>query len=261
MVISKIYQKKLNDAIRLATSGDSLEVGKSVIYYAKHVLTQENVKKELNLDFDEIEIHPAQHDPNVADIILFKDGKLVRMINVKTCVSGVLKSTIRALRRSRRTNEDGLIIFGLACTRPDQTVNYILGMLFIDKEYLFSESIDNLVKTIVSKLKNKQKEEGCKDLTPYSLNQMIAMGSMVNSLKAIDAAEKASKSAEMARLTAEKASKSAEAASKNAERTWRVAEETRDRVGRLEEKMDEISGLIKDLIDKITGKDKRVKKK
>ena len=247
MVISKIYQKKLNDAIRLATSGDSLEVGKSVIYYAKHVLTQENVKKELNLDFDEIEIHPAQHDPNVADIILFKDGKLVRMINVKTCVSGVLKSTIRALRRSRRTNEDGLIIFGLACTRPDQTVNYILGILFIDKEYLFSESIDNLVKTIVSKLKNKQKEEGCKDLTPYSLNQMIAMGSMVNSLKAIDAAEKASKSAE--------------AASKNAERTWRVAEETRDRVGRLEEKMDEISGLIKDLIDKITGKDKRVKKK
>jgi len=288
VVLSEIYQKELSEAIRLAISGDSLEVGKSVVYYVKHVLTQEDVKKELKLDFDEIEIHPAQHSAYTADVVLLKKGKLVRMINAKTCVSGNLESTLNALRKSKRKNEDGLIIFGLACTKPDNSVRRILGMIFIDKKFLFSEPTENIMDTIISKLKKKQKDEGCKELTTYSLNQMIAMESLVNALKAFETAEKANKNAEMANKNAklanknaekasknaemanknaeaanknaELANKNAELASKNAEAAKRIAEETKISVKRLEEKLDKLLDIVIKLTDTVNELKRKVEK-
>lgn len=249
MSVSKIYQKELSEAVRLATSGDSLEVGKSVVYYVKHVLTQENVKKELNLDFDEIEIHPAQHSANTADVILLKKGKLVGMINVKTCVSGNLRATLSALRKSKRTNEDGLIIFGLACTKSDSEVKRILGMVFINKKFLFGESIDVLMDLIIAKLKKKQKDEGCKELTPYSLNQMIALESLISSQKAYDMAVVAKKSADEAKRSADEAKRSAEEAKRSAEEAKRSINEIKDRISAIEKKIDQIHEIMKKLIE------------
>ena len=193
MSVSKIYQKKLSEAVRLATSGDTLEVSKSIVYYVKHVLTQESIKRELKLDFDKIEIHPAQHSANTADVTLLKKGKFVGMINVKTCVSGNLRATLNAVRKTKRLNDDGLIIFGLTCTKSDNKVKRILGMIYINKKVLFEEPTDVIMSMIIEKLKKKQEDENCKELTPYSLNQMIALEGLVNSLKAYDMATEAKK--------------------------------------------------------------------
>ena len=248
MEISKIYQKELNDAIKLAIAGDSLDVGKSIVYYAKLVLNNDEVKKELNIDFDQLIINPAQHNPNKADIILLKKNKVVRKINAKTCVSGNLESTLISLRKTKRHDEDGLIIFGLMCAKSENVSKRILGTVFIDKDFLYTTSLSKLLSVIIQKLKQKQKEENCKELTTYSLNQLIAMEAAVSSIKAaessIKAAEFSEKALNSSLIAKETAYEAKQAALEAKETTKEVAEFTKLAVKKIDKLTEIVSKLV-----------------
>ena len=93
----RLVQKPLSELIKVVFVQHPVDLGRFTVRLLGDILP--DIKDELELEFDRIEIYPGPQPRGTGDIELFKEGKIVGRISVKTAVSGDLKVAFRKIWR------------------------------------------------------------------------------------------------------------------------------------------------------------------
>jgi len=104
-----LVQKPLSELIKVVFVQHPVDLGRFTVRLLGDILP--DIKDELELEFDKIEVYPGPQPRGTGDIELFKEGKIVGRISVKTAVSGDLKVAFRKIWRDLERGKDGIILY------------------------------------------------------------------------------------------------------------------------------------------------------
>jgi len=172
MTLSSIAQKRIADLLEFIVTNEKIEIGKSVVAYLEKLLPE--VKETLKLDFDKFEVRPGAHPRAMADVLLFKNGQVVRKLTVKTAVSANIRAAIKRMQQEKRYDEDGLLIFGLYCVRGGKKEK-VLGLILIPRIVLYNEAREAIYAAIIDKVEEKKQKEKFDELSIVAMNESIIL--------------------------------------------------------------------------------------
>ena len=166
----RLVERKLSELIRVSMVPSPVDVGRFTVNVLAAVLPE--VKGDLGLEFDRVEVHPGPQPRRSADVELYLGGEVVARLSVKTSVSGELLPAIKRLRRSLKPWEDGLLVFfvvgvGEGGEEPKMVMAYMPRVVF--EGY----SDEEILEALTSKIREKARREGLKDLRPLALNEAL----------------------------------------------------------------------------------------
>jgi len=150
-----------------------------------------DLREELQLDFDEIIVHPGPQPRDSADIELFKQGRIIGKINVKTAVSGDLKATLRKLTDSIRTGEMGAIILFALCYRDEEHVDTKMIIVLLPEDVFKYYKLPDVYEVLQEKIRNKAKTENYIRIEFLAVNDAIELIRAKEAILARDMAEAA----------------------------------------------------------------------
>ncbi|MHA1608069.1 MAG: hypothetical protein ACTSWP_11155 [Candidatus Freyarchaeota archaeon] len=221
----KLVQKELRELVRVVLPPHPVDLGKFTTVILGRVL--KDVKKELGLDFDELEVHPGPHPRESADIELIKEGVISRRINVKTCVSGDLKVTLRRLVDSIRLGEDGAVVVFALCHKG-KSVEARMIIALIPEEALRKYGSLEIYDVIQGKIKEKTVKEGYDVIEPLAVNDAIELERARTAIEAYDHANKAYKEVKEAKEESKKIREEARQAREEARKAYEEARHARE---------------------------------
>jgi len=218
----RIVEEEIAKLIRVVFIPYPIYLGNFTLIVLKNILPK--VKDKLNLDFDEIEVYPGPQPRESADIELYRDGKIIKKINVKTSISGNLKRTLYNLYKSRKYGEDGLIIVFMSPRKMGETLPMQMVIIYIPSEIFQKFSRTDIIGIIENKLDEKIIKEGFDSLNPIAVNEAIMFELAYKAIIAAEKAEKAFNEAREAREEARKAREEAEKAFNEARKAREISE-------------------------------------
>ncbi|MHA1230321.1 MAG: hypothetical protein ACTSRP_11805 [Candidatus Helarchaeota archaeon] len=245
-----LIQKELYKAIKIVIPPHPIDIGKFTTKSLKLFLN--DIKQELNIDFDNAKIYPGQQPRESVDIELLKNNEIVGKLNVKTAVSGNLESTIRKLISSTKRGCIGTLILFSLFYKDDK--NVIPKMIII----LIPEDILNFYRPIMiedairSKLDQKIKKEKYDKYEVLAFNDAIEFERVRDTITAVEISKKsqeislnvleiameAKKEAMEAKKEAMEAKKEAMEAKKEAMEAKKETKETRKIIEKIDKKLD-----------------------
>ena len=241
MTISDIIQRKITELIEIAITGEAVEIGRSACNLLKKCLPE--IKNDLKLDFDSFVVNPSTHPRDSADIMLYKNNKLIRKISVKTAVSANIRATIDRLKKEKHYDEDAIIIFGLFA-KKNKASKKVFALILIPKEILFEFSKDRLYNAILTRIDEKKQKEKYDDLFIMAINESVILETATSALQA-------SKLAEQNRKAIEENRKAIEENRKAIEKTRTILEKKIDTLQKTQNeiltKIDNLASLLKHL--------------
>ncbi len=247
-----------------------IDIGKFTTKMLEEILPK--YKDELGIDFSDIIVYPGPQPRESADIELIKDNEIVGRINVKTSVTGDLRTTLRKLVSTIKTGELGAVIIFTLCYKDEENAEVRLIIALIPEEILKHYRIEDIMETIYEKMDAKAKEEHFSKIEPLALNDALELERTRTALEARDMAEVAGKEARKAREMAEearkaadeareeakkayemaeKAKKAADEAREEAKKAYEMAEKAKKEAEKIREAVERIEKLLKNLVEKL----------
>nr|HDO81231.1 hypothetical protein [Candidatus Bathyarchaeota archaeon] len=190
MVEVKLFQRELKELVRVTLPSHPVDLGKFTTLILGDILKDDKVKKELGLNFDDLKVYPGPQPRESADIELLRNGEIIGMINVKTCVSGILKAALRKLKSSIRTGEDGAVIMFALCQKGESTEARMIIALIPEKALKSYETLD-IQDVIQSKIREKAEKEGYNTINLLAANEAIEIERLKIAVKSEEKAERA----------------------------------------------------------------------
>ena len=138
----RTVQRDLLKLIKLAVSEHSIDLAKFVTRVLENILPE--VKDQLEIDFDAVQVYPGPQTRESADIELYKSGSLIIRLNVKTCMSGDLRATVNKLRSSIRVGENGLII-AFVVFEKEKSADLKMIIIYIPRVTIIGASPNEIV--------------------------------------------------------------------------------------------------------------------
>jgi len=190
LVEVKLFQRELKELVRVTLPSHPVDLGKFTTLILGDILKDDKVKKELGLNFDDLKVYPGPQPRESADIELLRNGEIIGMINVKTCVSGILKAALRKLKSSIRTGEDGAVIMFALCQKGESTEARMIIALIPEKALKSYETLD-IQDVIQSKIREKAEKEGYNTINLLAANEAIEIERLKIAVKSEEKAERA----------------------------------------------------------------------
>mgnify|MGYP000041112093 CR=1 FL=1 len=139
----------------------------------------------------------------MADVELI-NGEIVAKINVKTCVSGDLRATLRKLINTTRVGEHEVIVLFALCFKAENRSTVRMLLILIPKKVIRYYQIEDIYETIKSKINEKAKHEKFKKIDFLALNEALEFERTKMTLEAREIAKEAKEEARKAREMAER---------------------------------------------------------
>ncbi|MEX2689966.1 MAG: hypothetical protein ACP6IQ_04990 [Candidatus Njordarchaeia archaeon] len=230
-----LIQEALRKLIRVVMPPHPIDIGKFSTRSLDVILR--DLREELQLDFDEIIVHPGPQPRDSADIELFKQGRIIGKINVKTAVSGDLKATLRKLTDSIRTGEMGAIILFALCYRDEEHVDTKMIIVLLPEDVFKYYKLPDVYEVLQEKIRNKAKTENYIRIEFLAVNDAIELIRAKEAILARDMAEAAYNAVKEAKEMANKAYNAAKEAKEESKKT-------KEALNKLENKVDRILDLL-----------------
>jgi len=257
LVEVKLFQRELKELVRVTLPSHPIDLGKFTTLILGDILKDDKVKKELGLNFDDLKVYPGPQPRESADIELLRNGEIIGMINVKTCVSGILKAALRKLKSSIRPGEDGAVIMFALCQKGESTEARMIIALIPEKALKSYETLD-IQDVIQSKIREKAEKEGYNTINLLAANEAIEIERLKIAVKSEEKAERAYEAAARAEEKAERAYEAAARAEEKAERADEAAAETREEVmGEVKRVMGELQ-QVREEVKQVMGEVKHI---
>nr|MDO8061684.1 hypothetical protein [Candidatus Freyrarchaeum guaymaensis] len=247
MVEVKLFQRELKELVRVTLPSHPIDLGKFTTLILGDILKDDKVKKELGLNFDDLKVYPGPQPRESADIELLRNGEIIGMINVKTCVSGILKAALRKLKSSIRPGEDGAVIMFALCQKGESTEARMIIALIPEKALKSYETLD-IQDVIQSKIREKAEKEGYNTINLLAANEAIE----IERLKiAVKSEEKAERAYEAAARAEEKAERAYEAAAKTREEVMGEVKRVMGELQQVREEVKQVMGEVKHIMGEL----------
>lgn len=218
----RLVQKPLSELIKVVFVQHPVDLGRFTVRLLGDILP--DIKDELELEFDKIEVYPGPQPRGTGDIELFKEGKIVGRISVKTAVSGDLKVAFRKIWRDLERGKDGIILYFVTGKRKNVEKEDLKLIIIYIPNSVIAYTRSQVYYEIQDKIEEKTRQEGYEKLMPLAVNEAIMLETLYRSLIT---EEKAEKAYEEARKTREEAKKAYEEAKKAHEKAEKAYEETK----------------------------------
>ncbi len=259
----RLIQKPLSELIKVVFVQHPIDLGKFTVRLLNDILP--SIKKELELDFDRIDIYPGPQPRGTGDIELFKGDKLVGRISVKTAVSGDLKIALRKIWRDLEKGKDGIILYFVTGERQDSSEEELKLIIIYLQSTVIAYKRTQVYFEIQDKLEEKAKNENYKKLMPLAVNEAIMFENLYRTLvmeekvnKAYEEAKRAKAAikeayneAKSARETAEKAYEEAKSAKETAKRAYEEANSAREMAEKAYREIQSIKSILRELKEKL----------
>ncbi len=250
----KFIQRPLEEIIRVIFVQHPIDIGKFTVKVISE--DREALKRDLDIDFDDIKVYPGPQPRDSGDIELYKNEKIIRKINAKTAVSGDITATFKKLWSELTYDKDGLLVSIFVCN-DKKTGDYKTILIFI---YLPNEITqypqEEAMYILKMKIYEKAERENCENFSPLAINDAIQFEYLrrvlITEEKVDLSIEKASEASEKSQLAFEKASE----ASEKSQLAFEKASEASEKSQLAFEKASEASEIAAETIEEI----KEVKK-
>jgi len=205
-----LVQKPLSELIKVVFVQHPVDLGRFTVRLLGDILP--DIKDELELEFDRIEIYPGPQPRGTGDIELFKEEKIVGRISVKTAVSGDLKVAFRKIWRDLERGKDGIILYFVTGKRKNVEKEDLKLIIIYLPNSVIAYTRSQVYYEIQDKIEEKTRREGYEKLMPLAVNEAIMLETLHRSLITEKKAEKAHEEAKKAYEEAKKAHEKAEKA-------------------------------------------------
>jgi len=182
----RIIQRGLSELIREIYIMDPISIGEFTTKYLEDILPKH--KEELGLDFDKLIVYPSQQPRESADIELYKEGRLIKKISVKTAVTGRIEPHIRALKKDAKNGMDGMLILYTKFQKNGKTLRVVMIVFLIDKSALINYPTRAIVSEISDRLERKEIEEKV-TIKIILINEALMFELAYNAIKSRELAE------------------------------------------------------------------------
>jgi len=236
----KLLQEKLRRLVKVIPVSHPIDIGRFTVRVLYEILPR--VKKELGIDFDALTIYPGPQPRESGDIELYKDGKLVEKISVKTDTIGNFERKVDEIWFDLEKGKSGLIVTFMEFKKKEEsTVKMVL--IYINKEIARIATKHEVKIEIHERIKEKKKKEKYDAIIPIAASDAILFEYLTISIeagkkadKAMKYAKEAMKYAKSADEKAEKAMKYAEEAMKYAKKAFEISQEILEIIKKLKKK-------------------------
>ena len=223
----RLIQREISRLIRIAMVTYPIDLGKFTVRSLEKILKK--VKKDLELEFDDIKVYPGAQPRESADIELYSRGKVIKKISVKTAVSGNLEITLRRLKRDKKIDEDGILVaFALAIKNETPVATKVI-IFYVPATIIDGYPLPDILLALKSKMEEKAKRENYDSLDLIAINEAILFEQAYQSITAKEIAREARDEARKAREIAEEARDEARKAREIAEEILKLLKEGRKR--------------------------------
>ena len=219
----RLIQREISRLIRMAMVTYPIDLGKFTVRSLEKILKK--VKRDLELDFDDIKVYPGAQPRESADIELYLRGKLIKKISVKTAVSGNLETTLRRLRTDKKIDEDGILVAFALAMKNETPVATKMIIFYIPATIIDGYPLPDILLALRSKIEEKAKKENYDSLDLIAINEAILFEQAYQSIIAKEIAEEARDEARKAKDEARRAREIAEEAKDEARKAREIAEE------------------------------------
>jgi len=199
----RLVQKPLSELIKVVFVQHPVDLDRFTVRLLGDILP--DIKDELELEFDKIEVYPGPQPRGTGDIELFKEGKIVGRISVKTAVSGDLKVAFRKIWRDLERGKDGIILYFVTGKRKNVEKEDLKLIIIYIPNSVIAYTRSQVYYEIQDKIEEKTRQEGYEKLMPLAVNEAIMLETLYRSIITEEKAKKAYEEARKAHEKAEKA--------------------------------------------------------
>ncbi|MHA1664504.1 MAG: hypothetical protein ACTSVW_01555 [Candidatus Njordarchaeales archaeon] len=228
----RLIQKPLRELVKVFFIPHPVDLGRFSVRILSKILREK--MKDLELEFDKIEVYPGPQPRESGDLELYFKGKLVRRISVKTAVMGDIKVAFRKIWRDISRGLDGIILaFYTGKKKGAEEEDLKLILIYLPAGVIGYNS-NQVLEEIQLKFEEKMLKENYEKLEPLAINEALMFEMIYRSIMAEEKimeigklAEKAYEEAKKAGERAEKAYEEAKKAGERAEKAYEEAKKTR----------------------------------
>ncbi|MEX2688820.1 MAG: hypothetical protein Q6351_000645 [Candidatus Njordarchaeum guaymaensis] len=214
----RLIQKPLRELVKVFFIPHPVDLGRFSVRILSKILREK--MKDLELEFDKIEVYPGPQPRESGDLELYFKGKLVRRISVKTAVMGDIKVAFRKIWRDISRGLDGIILaFYTGKKKGAEEEDLKLILIYLPAGVIGYNS-NQVLEEIQLKFEEKMLKENYEKLEPLAINEALMFEMIYRSIMAEE------KIMEIGKL-AEKAYEEAKKAGERAEKAYEEAKETR----------------------------------
>ena len=244
----KIVQEHLPDIIKVVFLPAPIDLGRFTVRILEETLPK--IKEELGLDFDSVKVYTGAQPRESGDIELYKDGKLVKKISVKTAVTGEIRVTLRKIWHDLVKGIDGIIIaFAFAKTGKKEDLTKIL-LIYLPSE-VAKHTREDVLEEIETLVVERARAEGFQSIRFFAVNEALMFELVYRSVIAEEKAEQAYKEAKKAREKAEQAYGETKKAREKAEQAYKEAKKVREEIREVKEKIGRIDKKLSQILERL----------
>ena len=181
-LIAKFEEEELMRTIFIK---DKVDVGVSIIEIVKENLPK--LLEELNVKYDKIEVYPSAHPTWKSDIMVYREGKVILRISMKTCehVDRII-DTIYRLKTSIRDGEHGLLNVAAGYKRTaEESEKLGFLMIFMSNDYIRSRTPEQIYQEIISQINEIKTKERLYSLRLANARDMYIVDSWINTMRLV----------------------------------------------------------------------------